>query len=225
MVVVPAGQFTMGSPPGEKGRFDNEGPQRTVTVAHPFAISKYPVTMGELRAWQPGRGPDPLDDDPAVMVTWADGGRYAAWLSETTGRTYHLPTEAEYEYAERAVTATAYPWGDTIGVNNANCFGCGSRWDGRGSSPVGSFPANAFGLHDMDGNVFEWVQDCYFDTQADAPTDAFVVRESQGGPCESRVLRSSSWFNLPTFLRSAYRFHELPEAKNARRSFRLVVDR
>ncbi len=97
MVVVPAGAFVMGSPPSEKGRFDNEGPQRSVNVSHPFAIAKFPVTMGQLRAWQPGRGPDPIDDDPAVMITWADAGQYAAWLSEKTGRRYHLPTEAEYE--------------------------------------------------------------------------------------------------------------------------------
>lgn len=224
MVVVPSGQFVMGSPATEKGRFDNEGPQHTVVVSHPFAIGKFPVTMGELRAWQPGRGPDPIDDDPAVMLTWADAGQYAAWLSEKTGRHYHLPTEAEYEYAERAGSTTPYYWGNTIGTNNANCFGCGSRWDGKGSAPVGSFAANRFGLHDMTGNVFEWVEDCYFVSEAGAPGDAFVARESQDGTCPQRTLRASSWFNLPSFLRSAYRFHESPESKNSRRSFRLVVD-
>ena len=224
MVVVPAGAFVMGSPPSEKGRFDNEGPQRTVVVSHPFAVAKFPVTMGQLRAWQPGRGPDPIDDDPAVMITWTDAGQYAAWLSEKTGRHYHLPTEAEYEYVERAGTKSPYYWGDSIGLNNANCFGCGSRWDGKGSAPVGSFPPNKFGLHDMTGNVFEWVQDCYSDSEADAPTDVFVAREAPDGKCAQRTLRASSWFNLPTFLRSAYRFHESPESKNSRRSFRLVVD-
>jgi formylglycine-generating enzyme required for sulfatase activity len=224
MVVLPAGTFEMGSPADEKGRFDNEGPQHEVVVSHPLAISKYPVTMGELRAWQPGRGPDPVDDDPAVMVTWDDGGKYTAWLSQKTGRHYHLPTESEYEYAERAGTTTPYYWGDSIGVNNANCFGCGSKFDGKGSSPVGSFPPNRFGLYDLTGNVFEWVEDCYFDTEQGAPRDAFVARESTGGACGTRVLRSSSWFNLPSFLRSAYRFHELPDARNSRRSFRVVID-
>ena len=224
MVVVPEGKFMMGSPANEKGRFDNEGPQHEMLVSHPFAIGKFPVTMGQLRAWQPGRGPDPVDDDPAVMVTWSEINQYAAWLSAKTGRHYHMPTEAEYEYAERAGTTTPYPWGETLGVNNANCFGCGSAWDGRGSSPVGSFAPNKFGLYDMTGNVFEWVADCYFDSMADAPSDVFVAREAADGKCTQRVLRASSWFNLPSFLRSAYRFHENPDAKNSRRSFRLVID-
>ncbi len=224
MVVVPAGKFLMGSTASEKGRFDNEGPQHEVIVSHPFAIAKFPATMGQLRAWQPGRGPDPVDDDPAVMITWSEINQYAAWLSAKTGRRYHMPTEAEYEYAERAGTTTPYLWGETLGVNNANCFGCGSKFDGRGSSPVGSFAPNKFGLYDMTGNVFEWVADCYFDSMAGAPSDVFVAREAADGKCTQRVLRSSSWFNLPSFLRSAYRFHENPEAKNSRRSVRMVID-
>lgn len=224
MMVVPAGHFLMGSPADEAGRYDNEGPQHDVVVSHPFAISRDPVTMGQLRAWQPGRGPDPVDNDPAVMLTWDETGAYAQFLTRSTGRRYHLPTEAEYEYAERAGTSTPYYWGTSIGTNNANCFGCGSAWDGKGSAPVGSFAANNFGLHDMTGNVFEWVQDCYVDSQAGAPADAFIAREASEGGCKSRVLRASSWFNLPSFLRSAYRFHEDPEAKSARRSFRLVID-
>jgi formylglycine-generating enzyme required for sulfatase activity len=223
MVVLPAGKFMMGSPADEKGRFDNEGPQHEVIVSHPFAISKYPVTMGQLRAWQSSRGPDPIDNDPAVIVTWGDGGKYAEWLSQKTGRHYHLPTESEYEYAERAGTTTTYYWGNTIDVNNANCFGCGSKFDGNGSSPVGSFAPNKFGLYDMTGNVFEWVEDCYIDNERGAPSDAFVARETTNGACDTRVLRSSSWFNLPSFLRSAYRFHELPDAKNSRRGFRVVI--
>lgn len=224
MVVVPAGKFVMGSPESEKGRFDNEGPQHSVTVSHSFAIAKYPTTMGELRIWAPTRGPDPVDTDPAVMVTWFDVSSYAEWLSQRTGHHYHLPTESEYEYAERAGTVTPYYWGDSIGIGNANCFGCGTGWDGKGSSPVGSFPPNKFGLYDMTGNVFEWAADCYFENESDAPNDVFSVREAVDGNCKWRTLRGSSWLNLPSFLRSAYRFNVPPGDKNARRGFRLVRD-
>ena len=86
---------------------------------------------------------------PANNVTWDDARYYAAWLSRMTGKPYRLLSEAEFEYAARAGTQTAYPWGDEIGENNANCDGCGSLWDGRQPSPVGSFAANRFGLHDM----------------------------------------------------------------------------
>jgi formylglycine-generating enzyme required for sulfatase activity len=156
------------------------------------------------------------------MVTWFDAVKFAEWMSQKTGRHYRLPTEAEYEYAERAGTTSAYYWGNLIGVGKANCFGCGTRWDGNGSSPVGSFPPNKFGLYDMTGNVFEWVADCYYPNHADAPTDASVAREGPNGECKFRTLRASSWLNLPSFLRSAYRFNVPPGDKNSRRGFRLV---
>jgi formylglycine-generating enzyme required for sulfatase activity len=222
MIVLPTGQFLMGSPAGEKYRFDNEGPQHPVRVDHAIAMSKFPVTAGELAAW---KGPKPKageENYPAVMVTWYDAQTYAAWLSTKTGHRYRLPTEAEYEYAERAGTTSPYYWGSGIGKANANCIGCGSLLDGTGSTKVGNFPPNAFGLFDMAGNVFEWVEDCYFETFDGAPAEANQARESEKGPCAMRTLRASSWFNLPSFLRSAYRFRELPEAKNLRRGFRLV---
>ena len=98
---------------------------------------------------------------PAINVSWDDAKRYVAWLSKITGKTHRLLTEAEYEYATRAGTKTAYPWGDAIGGNNANCAGCGSRWDVAQTAPVGSFAPNKFGLYDMVGNVWEWVEDAY----------------------------------------------------------------
>jgi len=156
------------------------------------------------------------------MVTWYDAASYADWLSKQTGHKYRLPTEAEYEYAERAGTASPYYWGNQIGKANANCIGCGSILDGTGSTKVGSFTPNAFGLFDMAGDVFEWVQDCYFDSFDGAPGEANIARESEKGDCQMRVLRASSWFNLPSFLRSAYRFRELPGARNLRRGFRVV---
>jgi formylglycine-generating enzyme required for sulfatase activity len=222
MVVIPPARFLMGSPAGEKGRFANEGPQHEVVLPHAIAISKYPVTMGDLRRWQPSRSPALNDDSPAIMVTWVEASAYTAWLRKAVDHAYHLPTEAEYEYAERAGTTTRYYWGDAIGVGNANCFGCGSDWDSKGASPAGSFPPNGFGLYDMTGNVFEWVEDCYVESEEGAPSDATIARESPTTDCPMRVLRGSSSYNLPSFLRSAYRFRELPASKSARRSFRLV---
>ena len=222
MIVLPTGQFLMGSPANEKYRFDNEGPQHLVRVDHAIAMSKYPVTAGQLAAWT-GAAPKAGEENyPAVMVTWFDARDYAGWLSKKTGHTYRLPTEAEYEYAERAGTTTPYYWGRQIGKSNANCIGCGSPLDGTGSTKVGSFAPNAFGLFDMAGNVFEWVEDCYVDNFDVAPDEAHVARQSVNGECAMRTLRASSWFNLPSFLRSAYRFRELPGAKNLRRGFRVV---
>jgi formylglycine-generating enzyme required for sulfatase activity len=222
MVALPTGEFMMGSPPTERYRFDNEGPQHLVRVTRSIAMGRYPVTAEEFAAWRkrvirPGE-----ERFPAVMLTWFEATEYAAWLSSKTGRTYRLPTEAEYEYAERAGTVSRYYWGDDIGKGNANCLGCGSPLDGTGSTMVGSFPPNAFSLFDMAGNVFEWVADCYVETYEGAPAEAHTARQSPDGSCQMRGLRASSWFNLPAFLRSAYRFRELPSSRSARRGFRVV---
>jgi formylglycine-generating enzyme required for sulfatase activity len=225
MVVVPAGEFTMGSPSTERGRFDTEGPQHRVLVSHPFAIAKYPTTVREAKLW---RGEDPaqddIDDDPAVMLNWFDGVAYAEWLSKKTGHHYHLPTEAQFEYAERGGTTTPYYWGETIGINHANCYGCQGHWDGRGSAPVGSFAANPFGLYDMTGNIFEWLADCFADTEDSIPADAFIPHQNRDGSCGLRAVKGTSWFNLPSFLRSAYRYGDRPDRRNNRKGFRMVRD-
>ena len=185
MIVVPAGSFMMGSPSTEKGRYDNEGPQHLVTFARPFAVSKFEVTFDEWdtcvaygdcaqgisdSGW--GRG-----QRPVINVNFDDAQRYVAWLSRMTGKPYRLLSEAEYEYAARAGTQTAYPWGDEIGNRNANCDGCGSQWDGKQTAPVGSFPPNQFGLHDMIGNVFEWTEDCFHNNYERAPADGSAWTE------------------------------------------------
>ena len=212
MVVIPAGEFMMGSPPGEKGRSDGEGPQRLVRIAQPFAVSKFVVTFADwdscvsvggcLRegaaqdaGW--GRGTQPV-----INVSWDDAKQYAAWLSTMTGKPYRLLTEAEYEYAARAGMTTPYLWGDDIGKNNANCNGCGSQWDERQTAPVGSFKPNAFGLYDMAGNVWEWVEDCYHPDYEDAPRDASAWTT---GECAYRVVRGGAWNFAPELLRSAAR--------------------
>jgi formylglycine-generating enzyme required for sulfatase activity len=140
---------------------------------------------------------------PVIFINWNDAQTYVAWLSKMTGKTYRLLSEAEYEYATRAGTQTAYPWGDQLGTNNANCKDCGSKWDGGQTAPVGSFPANAFGLYDMTGNVFEWVQDCWHDNYDGAPTDGSAWAT---GDCSKRVVRAGSWYYPSDLVRSAFRY-------------------
>ena len=150
-----------------------------MTIAKPFAVSKFEVTFDEWDtcARYGGCRTDVSDfgfgrgQRPVIKVTWDDAQQYVAWLSKMTGEPYRLLTEAEYEYATRAGTTTAYPWGDDIGTNKANCNGCGSQWDNKQTAPVGSFAPNGFGLFDMVGNVWEWVEDCYNDNYNGAPTD------------------------------------------------------
>lgn len=209
MIVLPAGSFTMGSPASENGHEGGEAPQHKVTIAHPFAVSKFLVTFADWDACvsvggcpQNSEGSFGRGRKPVINVTWDEAKQYAAWLSLMTGKPYRLLSEAEWEYAARAGTTTAYPWGDEIGTGNANCKGCGSRWDGRETSPVGSFKANAFALFDMQGNVFQWVEDCYQEGYAGAPTDG-SARTSIN--CKRRVVRGGSWYDGPDFLRSANR--------------------
>jgi formylglycine-generating enzyme required for sulfatase activity len=144
--------------------------------------------------------------------------QYVAWLSRMTGKPYRLLTEAEWEYAARAGTTTAYYWGDEIGKGNANCFGCGGQWDGKQTAPVGSFAANAFGLHDMAGNVYQWVQDCYHNDYNGAPTDGSAWTTDD---CAIRVVRGGSWGLTPQVLRSASRLRVTPGIRLLNLGFRV----
>jgi formylglycine-generating enzyme required for sulfatase activity len=211
MVVVPAGEFIMGSPTNEKGRHNFEGPQHKVMFAKPFAVSRFEVTFGEWDACAAYGDCDPRvsdgawgrDRQPVMNVTWDDAQRYVAWFSRMTGKTYRLLSEAEWEYAARAGTTTAYSWGDEIGKGNANCNDCGSEWDGMQTAPGGSFAPNAFGLHDMHGNVWEWAEDCDHHNYNGAPEDGSAW--TAGSDCNSRILRGGSWNYDPAGLRAAYR--------------------
>ena len=137
-------------------------------------------------------------------MSWDDANAYVAWLSKLTGKSYRLLSEAEYEYATRAGTQTAYPWGNAIGENNATCNGCGSPpWDNRQTAPVGSFAPNQFGLYDMVGNVFEWTEDCYNYSYNGAPANGAAWTS---GDCSLRVVRGGSWLHSPDGLRSASRY-------------------
>ena len=141
-------------------------------------------------------------------------------MSGKTGQTYRLLSEAEWEYAARAGTTTKYPWGDAIGKGNANCNDCGSEWDFKQTAPVGSFRPNAFGLHDMHGNVWQWVEDNFHTNYTgNPPADGSVW---QGGDANFRVLRGGSWGYLPVDLRSAGRDRDRPVNRNYSRGFRLA---
>ena len=207
MVAVPAGSFMMGSP--EEA---DETPIHRVTIAEPFAVGKYEVTFAEWEACVADGGcygHEPDDEGwgrgnrPVINVNWSHAQTYAMWLSEKTGEPYRLLSEAEWEYVARAGSGTRkYSWGNEVGRNRANCDGCGSRWDDKQTAPVGSFAANGFGLHDVHGNVWEWLQDCWNETYAGAPADGSAWEQ---GDCNRRVLRGGSWEFDPGILRSALR--------------------
>ena len=158
MIVIPAGKFIMGSPENELDRNASEGPPHEVTIAKPFALSKFEVTFEEWDACVAAaacpRVPDRWGREkmPVINVSWVDAKQYVSWLSQLTGKEYRLPTEAEWEYAARAGVNTRYSWGDDLGMGNANCDGCGSPWDLQQTAPVGSFKPNRAGLYDMHGN-------------------------------------------------------------------------
>jgi formylglycine-generating enzyme required for sulfatase activity len=231
MVVVPAGNFLMGSPEDEPEREDNESPQHPATFAKPFAIGKYTVTFDEYDRFCESTGRElPKDENwgrenrPVIHVSWEDAAAYASWLSLRRGKRYRLRTEAEWEYAARAGSETAYWWGDEVGQSRANYLGCGSQWDSKQSAPVGSFPANDFGVHDTAGNVWEWVQDCWHDSYTGAPSDGSAWEEADGGNCDWRVLRGGSWLNGPGSVRSALRNWGVSDSRDDYIGFRLAQD-
>ena len=211
MVVVPSGSFTMGSPNSEKGRYHDEGPRHRVSIDYRFAVGVYEVTFAEWDACVSAGGcggyrPDDAGWDrgnrPVINVSWEDAQSYVRWLSQRTGESYRLLSESEWEYVARAGSVTAYSWGNDIGHNRANCAGCGSRWDNQKTAPVGAFGANAWGLYDVHGNVWEWVENCWHYSYTGAPADGSAW---ESGDCSVRVLRGGSWNNKPSFLRSAIR--------------------
>lgn len=256
LVVIPAGNFIMGSPATEPGRYDEEGPQRSVHINR-LAVGKFDVTRGEWAAfasatsrettggctWSslPGTNamePNPkatwqtlgfVQDDahPVVCVTWDDAQDYVRWLSGLTGQQYRLLTEAEWEYAARAGTNTPYPWGVNASHEHAN-YGaeacCSGETSGSdkwvGTSPAGAFPPNQFGLYDMNGNVMQWVQDCFapsfsytgLPTDGSAYKDAVTLKLSGdlavmngSSSCAHHMLRGGDWGDPPASIRSAAR--------------------
>ncbi|MBV9861288.1 MAG: SUMF1/EgtB/PvdO family nonheme iron enzyme [Alphaproteobacteria bacterium] len=229
MVVVPAGNFMMGSPPDEQGRQDSEDKEHPVAIGAPFAVSRFEVTFAEWDActalggcpYQPADEGWKGDRQPVINVNWNDAKLYAAWVSGETGQPYRLLSEAEWEFAARGGTATPYSWGAEIGDNKADCRRCGSPWDYRQPAPVGSFAANAFGLYDMHGNVWEWVEDCWHANYDGAPRDGSAWT-SACADAASHVVRSGAWNDLPADLRAAARYRGPTEARNAVNGIRLA---
>ena len=234
MVVVPAGRFAMGSPTGEVGRHDHEGPQHDVTIARPIAISKYEVTFAEWDACVADSGckQNPNDEGwgrgkrPVIDVSWDDVTKeYLPWLSSKTGKTYRLLTEAEWEYAARAGSSTRFHFGnderDLCTYGNVADLTAKEKYkdwsvadcrDGHvNTAIVGSFKANAFGLHDFHGNVWEWVQDCFKESYAGAPVDGSAATD---GNCTNRVVRGGSWIGNPLGVRSGSRFQATPTLRD-----------
>ena len=259
MVVLPAGSFTMGSPASESGRNTWEGPQHVVAIARPFAMGKLEVTVDQLaafvretgyveatrcwtyengsfdqrsgRSWRnPGFAQE--GSHPATCLSFEDATAYVDWLRRKTGRTYRLPSEAEWEYAARGRTspgsAPRFPFGEdeTAVCANANGLDQTAKAAIRNSpgswtflsctdgyvftAPVGRFAANAFGLHDVLGNVKEWTQDCFHQGKGydGAPTDGSPWTSL--APCSQRVVRGGSWLSYGRLLRVAFRFRSGP---------------
>ncbi|MDH3315639.1 MAG: formylglycine-generating enzyme family protein [Gammaproteobacteria bacterium] len=164
-------------------------------------------------------------------MSWEEAVAYGQWLSEMTGKRYRLPTEAEWEYLARAGSDTKYWWGDEVGQNRANCDGCESQWNNKQTAPVGSFRANAFGVHDTAGNVLEWVQDCWHKSYTGAPSDGSAWEEADdhpeyadGGDCGWGVVRGGSWAFFRTYLESAVRFRIPRKERYSYLGFRLAQD-
>jgi formylglycine-generating enzyme required for sulfatase activity len=263
MVVVPEGSFTMGSRSNEKGRSDNEGPQHAVKIAKPFAVGKFHVTVDQFTAFvsetgydagtkcnvfeggskmeeKPGRswrnpGFAQTGAHPAVCLSWSDAKAYVAWLSRKTGRRYRLLTEAQWEYAARAGSATRYSFGDDekescryangadqtakSTIPEAKSWTIAPCTDGYAyTSPVGSLLPNAFALHDMHGNAYQWLEDCWHANYTGAPADG-SARTS--GDCSVRVVRGGAWWVPPSGLRSARRDWTGADNRHAYVGFRL----
>ena len=225
MVVVPAGSFTMGN-----SWMPNESPEHTVTIAKPFAVGVHELTFDEWDACHDDGGCSHYPTDrgwgrgkrPVIDVSWEDAQQYVRWLSRKTGKKYRLPSEAEWEYAARAGTDTAYSWGSRFylpGSKRANCKGCGGRWDGRRTAPVGSFPKNGFGLYDVHGNVWERVEDCMHNYLR-APRDGSAWT---GGQCGIRMMRSGSWKDNPVDIRASHRGVGATHKRSEHAGFRVAL--
>ena len=222
MVVIPAGSFQMGDL-NDTG-LSNEKPVQEVKIGYSFAVGKYKITQAEWRAVM-GKNPSEFkgSQKPVENVSWDEAKSFVKKLSEQTGKEYRLLSEAEWEYMPRAGSTTKYPWGDEIDSSKAKYKIKGSE---KGTVPVGSYSANAFGVHDTAGNVGEWVEDCLHDNYKDAPTDGSAWLSASGSDCKERVLRGGSWsgdsLNAPWFLRSAVRGANFPASGYDNNGFRIA---
>ena len=238
MVVIAPGSYMMGSPQSEEAHNSTQEPQHRVEISYQFAVGKFEVTFREWDACVAAGGcsHNPTDlghgrgNRPVVDVNWKDAKEYVDWLSRRTGQQYRLLSESEWEYVARAGTTGPFHFGSTISTDQANydghyTYGGGSLGTyAMKTVPVGSFPSNGFGLHDVHGNVFEWVEDCWHDNYDGAPVDGSAW--ISGGDCSQRVLRGGSYMNEPWALRGAFRvrMHDVagPWARVADFGFRVA---
>lgn len=224
LVPVKAGAFTMGSAADDP----SERPPHRVTVNEPFAIGKYEVTVEQWDACaQAGACPNIAADasrartSPVRDVSWDDAQLFVQWLSKTSGKSYRLPTEAEWEYAMRGGTSSRYWWGEQMQTGKANCKDCGEPWQRDAPVNVGSFAPNPFGLHDMNGSVWEWVSDCWHNSYKGAPADARSWDEAN---CRVRVIRGGSWREGASYMPSSTRFKYDASVRHSQNGFRVARD-
>jgi formylglycine-generating enzyme required for sulfatase activity len=225
LALVPSGTMMMGSTDG----FAFETPVHEVTIAKPFYIGRREVTFDEWDAcvseggcqYRPGDRGLGRGLRPASDLDWNDAKSYVAWLSRKTGKTYRLPTEAEWEYAARAGAKTAFYWGNAMEKDRANCAGCNSQALNR-TVPTGTFPPNPLGLFDMAGNAAEWVEDCWEESYKDAPKDGSAFTKPD---CRERVLRGGSFNNDQRFVRAAARFKYDSDVRYYTNGFRVVREK
>ncbi len=224
MVVIPPGRFQMGSPAGEVGRSSDEGPVHEVTHQRPFAIGRFEVSIAEWKACVEAKVCRDVPDDrrgggtnrPVTDVSWRDAQQYVGWLRALTGQHYRLPSESEWEYAARAGTTSPRYWEErSVACAFANVYDISGQrvhqfeWahftciDANATTaPTGDYLANNFGLYDMLGNVWEWVEDCWNDSYDNALADG---RPQLEGDCGRRTVRGGSWKNVAWATRSAFR--------------------
>jgi formylglycine-generating enzyme required for sulfatase activity len=218
MVVIPAGSFKMGDLNGIGGY--EEKPVHEVKIGYSFAVGKYEITQAE---WEAVVGKNPSEfkgaKRPVEKVTWDEAKSFVTKLSKQTGKEYRLLSESEWEYMARAGSTTFYPWGDEIDSSKAKFKIKGSE---KSTVPVGSYSANAFGVHDTVGNVWEWVEDCWHKTYKDAPIDGSAWLSAGEGDCKERVLRGGSWGSGLMVLRSANRYGSNATARFDDNGFRIA---
>jgi formylglycine-generating enzyme required for sulfatase activity len=223
MIQLPEGSFMMGS----KGSspYQDERPQHKVSLQG-FAIGKYEITFDEYDRFANSTGRESPKDNgwergnhSVINVSYDDAVEYTKWLTEQTGHQYQLPTEREWEYAATAGTDTLFWWGQEVGQNKANCANCGSQWDGKQPAPIGSFAANAFGLHDTIGNVLEWTATCYHPSYQGSPASG---QNWGGGNCQKRMVRSGSFQTYDKDLRTTKRYSYSPKMRMDTLGFRVV---
>jgi formylglycine-generating enzyme required for sulfatase activity len=223
MVGLPAGQFLMGSPDSDPYAQSDEKPQHQVKI-NSFAIGKYPITQAQYQAVM-GTNRSHFSNNPqnpVEKVSWDDAQAFCQKLSQITGKTYRLPTEAEWEYACRAGTTTRYYFGD-----NDNQLGDYAWYDGNSGGkthPVGQKKPNGWGLYDMSGNVWEWCEDDWHDSYIGAPNDGSAWLDNDNRSQSVKCPRGGSWYDSPDFCRSAVRYYDSRRINgyNGNFSFRVV---